>query len=222
MSLNDFKQAPWRFSHRSYQKSALAISPAPEYASSEVLLASLYRTIGFSFASEGSVPQAGRDLDKRIQKLREKSQLPPTSAIVGIDAWNTVLHGILESPKLPNQSSKRFLQVTPLVSGTALFSGSARLSSNSWPAGSLIRRMICLGSKDQETAELLWKKLFEALSVDDNDDVFARWLEQETSAWNQGAGVWTLAPIPAEEMATLEASDFLGVSFLPADRKSVV
>ncbi|ABK36525.1 hypothetical protein ACV1DY_13780 [Aeromonas caviae] len=218
MSLNDFKQAPWRFSHRSYQKSALAISPAPEYASSEVLLASLYRTIGFSFASEGSVPQAGRDLDKRIQKLREKSQLPPTSAIVGIDAWNTVLHGILESPKLPNQSSKRFLQVTPLVSGTALFSGSARLSSNSWPAGSLIRRMICLGSKDQETAELLWKKLFEALSVDDNDDVFARWLEQETSAWNQGAGVWTLAPIPAEEMATLEASDFLGVSFLPARR----
>lgn len=218
MSLRDFKQAPWRFSHRSYQKSALAISPAPEYASAEVLLASLYRTIGFSSASEGSVPQAGRDLDKRIQKLREKSQQPPTGAIAGVEAWNTVLHGILESPKLPNQSSKRFLQVTPLVPGTALFSGSARLSSNSWPAGSLIRRMVCLGSKDQESAEQLWKSLFEALSVGNKDDVFARWLEQETSAWNQETGVWTLAPIPAEEMVTLEASDFLGVSFLPARR----
>lgn len=218
MSLDNFKQSPWRFSHHCYQKSALAISPAPEYASSEVLLASLYRTIGFSSASEGSVPQSGRDLDKRIQKLREKGQQPPTGAIAGVEAWHTVLHGILESPKLPNQSSKRFLQVTPLVSGTALFSGSARLSNNSWPAGNLIRRMVCLGSNDQESAKQLWKNLFETLSVDKNDDVFARWLEQETSAWNQGAGVWTLAPIPAEEMVTLEASDFLGVSFLPARR----
>lgn len=218
MSLSDFKQAPWRVSHRHYQKSALAMSPAPEYASSEVLLASLYRTIGFSSASEGRVPQAGRDLDRLIQKLREKSKQPPVGAIAGVEAWNTVLHGVLESPKLPNQSSKRFLQVTPLVPSTSLFSGSARLSSNSWPAGSLIRRMICLGSKDQESAERLWKNLFEALSVDTNDDVFARWLEQETSAWNQGIGVWKLAPIPSDEMVTLEASDFLEVSFLPARR----
>ncbi|WP_191833591.1 hypothetical protein [Pseudomonas fluorescens] len=218
MSLRDFKQAPWRFSHGSYQKSALAISPAPEYASAEVLLASLYRTIGFSSASEGSVPQAGRDLDKRIQKLREKSQQPPTGAIAGVEAWNTVLHGILESPKLPNQSSKRFLQVTPLVPGTALFSGSARLSSNSWPAGSLIRRMVCLGSKDHESAEKLWKSLFDALNVGNNDDIFARWLEQETSAWNQGMSAWTLAPIPNEEIVSLEESDFLEISFLPARR----
>ena len=216
MSLDGFKQAPWRASHHCYQNSALAISPAPEYASSEVLLASLYRTIGFSSVSEGCVPQAGRDLDKRIQKLREKNQQPPSGAIAGVEAWHSVLHGILESPKLPNQSSKRFLQVTPLVSGTALFSGSARLSSNSWPAGSLIRRMVCLGSKDPASAKQLWKNLFEALSVEKKDDVFACWLEQETSAWNQGAGVWMLAPIPTEEMVMLEPSDFLGVSFLPA------
>ncbi len=77
MSLADFKQTPWSKSHPGYQRSALAISPAPEYASSEVLLASLYRTIGFASASEGSVPQAGRDLDRRIQKLREKRHPPP-------------------------------------------------------------------------------------------------------------------------------------------------
>lgn len=218
MSLMDFKKAPWRFSHRTYQKSALAITPAPEYASSEVLLASLYRTIGFSSASEGCVPQAGRDLDKRIQKLRERSQPPPSGAIVGIEAWNTLVHGILESPKLPNQSSKRFLQVTPLVPQTAIFSGSARLSSNSWPAGSLVRRMVSMGSKDQVSAQLLWKNLFDALSVNDDDDVFARWLEQETSSWNQGAHIWALAPIPEEETATLDESDFLDISFLPARR----
>jgi hypothetical protein len=218
MSLMEFKQAPWRFSNSIYQKSALAMSPAPEYASSEVLLASLYRTIGFESVSEGSVPQAGRDLDRRIQKFREKSQLPPSGAVIGVDAWHTVLHGILESPKLPNQSSKRFVQVTPLVPGAAIFSGSARLSSNSWPAGSLIRRMVCLGSKDQESAQRLWKNLFDSLSVNDNDDFFARWLEQETSSWNRSAGTWSLARIPEEEATTLTASDFQNIHFLPARR----
>lgn len=218
MSLADFKQTPWSKSHPSYQKSALAISPAPEYASSEVLLASLYRTIGFASASEGGVPQAGRDLDRRIQKLREKRQPPPTGAIVGVEAWNTVLHGILESPKLPNQSSKRFLQVTPIVPGAALFSGSARLSRNSWPAGRLIRRMICLGSKDRESAQRLWQSLFTALSVDDEDDVFARWLDQETSAWNSEASNWALSPIPEDEIPTLETLDFREIQFLPARR----
>ena len=218
MSLIDFKQSPWRYSHRSYQQSSLAISPAPEYASSEVLLASLYRTIGFSSASEGSVPQAGRDLDKRIQKLREKSQHPPTGAIIGVEAWNSVLHGILESPKLPNQSSKRFLQVTPIVSGTALFSGSARLSNNSWPAGSLIRRMVCLGSQDHESAQQLWKNLFESLSVNNEDDIFARWLEHETSSWNKGENNWALTPIPEEETTILDTADFLKIPFFPAKR----
>ncbi|MEN5218330.1 hypothetical protein ABE484_20960 [Pseudomonas pudica] len=218
MSLADFKQAPWRLSHPSYQKSCLAISPAPEYASSEVLIASLYRTIGFASASEGSVPQAGRDLDKHIQKLREKRQPSPTGAVVGVEAWNTVLHGILESPKLPNQSSKRFLQVTPVVPGAALFSGSARLSSNSWPAGSLIRRMVCLGSKDGRSAQQLWQKLFNALSVTDEDDIFARWLDQEILAWTPAASTWELSPIPEDELTTLEISDFQEISFLPAKR----
>lgn len=220
MSLAEFKQAPWRFSHGSYQDSVFAISPAPEYASSEVLLASLYRTIGYASASEGSVPQAGRDLDKNIQKLRERRQSPPSGAVVNVEAWNTVLHGILESPKLPNQSSKRFLQITPIVPGTALFSGSARLSSNSWPAGSLIRRMVCLGSKDRDSAQKLWKSLFTALSVNDDDDVFARWLDQETSAWNTGAGNWDWSPIPESEFAILEKPDFQEVPFLPARRFS--
>lgn len=218
MSLMDFKQAPWRISHETYQKSALSMSPAPEYASSEVLLASLYRTIGFASLSEGSVPQAGSSLDKRIQKLREKNQFPPNGAVLSVDSWYTVLHGVLESPKLPNQSSKRFVQVTPLASGIATFSGSARLSSNSWPAGSLIRRMVCLGSKDLESAQLLWKKLFEALSVSDNDDIFARWLEEETSAWCQDAKNWTLVKIPEDEDSTLTDNDFKNIHFLPARR----
>lgn len=119
MTLADFKSTPWRASHRSYEKSALAISPAPEYASSEVLVSSLYRTVGFSTLKEGGVPQAGKDHDKLVKKLRDK-QRAPEGALVSADTWNTVIHGVLESPKLPNQSTKRFLQVSPLVPGMAV------------------------------------------------------------------------------------------------------
>ncbi len=217
MTLSDFEQAPWRREnlHAKYKQSALSISPAPEYASSEILVASLYRTIGFKTVSEGGVPQAGRDLDKKIQKLRDKPLKMPEGTTVDASMWGTVLHGILESPKLPNQSSKRFLQVTPVVPGTALFSGSARLTRNSWPAGSLVRRMVSLGTKNPAAAQSLWKDLFLALSVDEGDDVFARWLEQETSSWGTPQD-WELVPIPESESISLNEEDFKHASFLPA------
>ncbi|NWN91085.1 hypothetical protein HLV39_06220 [Marinobacter adhaerens] len=217
MTFTNFKQAPWKTSHPKYRQSALSVSPAPEYASSEVLVASLYRTIGYDSATEGRVPQAGRDLDRKIQRFRDKRLPAPDGATLKADTWHTVLHGVLESPKLPNQSSKRFLQITPLVPEVALFSGSARLSSNSWPAGSLLRRMVWLGSKNDSSARELWRELFNALSVGEDDDVFARWLEQETQAWNDPA-TWELAPVPSSEVPTLPREDFDNISFLPSRR----
>jgi len=214
MTLTDFQKAPWQNSHHVYKHSSLALIPAPEYASSEVLVASLYRTIGFDSVAEGGVPQAGRDLDRAIQRLRQKASGQP-GATATAEAWNTVLHGILESPKLPNQSSRRFLQVTPLVPGTALFSGSARLTANSWPAGSLVRRMACLGSPDRESAQLLWEQLFSALDVAEGDDVFARWLDAETHAWLPGRE-WKQLPIPASEAPHLPTEDLQAIQFLPA------
>jgi hypothetical protein len=213
MTLADFKQAPWRTSHKNYSDSVLSISPAPEYASSEVLVSSLYRTIGFQGVSEGSVPQSGRDLDKRVQKHRDKKLPLPAGALVGADTWNTVIHGVLESPKLPNQSSKRFLQVSPLVPGLALFSGSARLSSNSWHAGGLIRRMIWLGSRNEASANDLWARLFSALSVGESDDVFARWLQGEAGAWTAPSPAWELAPPPRGESMILTESDSENLQF---------
>lgn len=215
MTFSSFKQVPWKTSHPKYKQSPLSILPAPEYASSEVLVASLYRTIGFREATEGSVPQTGRNMDKKIQKLRNRTSSGPDGATLKADTWHTVLHGILESPKLPNQSSKRFLQVTPLVPEVSRFSGSARLTTNSWPAGSLIRRMVWLGSKDDNSANDLWRELFHALSVDENDDVFARWLDLETKAWCEPSS-WELAPVSPNDVATLASSDFDNINFLPA------
>jgi hypothetical protein len=215
MTWDNFCAAPWKTSHRVYRDSALAISPAPEYASSEVLVASLYRIIGYEDTKEGSVPEAGKKLEQRVQKLRDKRQAAPEAATLTVDTWNTVLHGVLESPKLPNQSSKRFLQVTPIVPSAALISGSARLSSNPWSPGSLVRRMVWLGSKDHDAAFALWKDLFSALSVGDDDDVFARWLEQETAAWDVHSS-WKLAPVLESDVASLSQEDFDSIQFMPA------
>lgn len=215
MTFSDFKQAPWKTSNPKYKQSSLSILPAPEYASSEVLVASLYRTIGYKEAAEGSVPQAGRNLDRKIQKLRDKSSGAPDGATLKADTWHTVLHGVLESPKLPNQSSKRFLQVTPLVPSVSRFSGSARLTTNSWPAGSLVRRMVWLGSEDYDSAYALWLELFKALSVDESDDVFARWLNMESEAWCEPSS-WEPAPVSINDVATLAKSDFDNIVFLPA------
>lgn len=182
MTLERFRDEPWRTSHQAYQDSALAMSPAPEYASSEVILSSLYRHAGFQEASERTVPQRGRDLDREVERYRNQSRSPADAAL-DADAFHLLLHSVLESPKLPNQSSKRFVQVTPLVPQAALFSGSARLSSNSWPAGALVRRMIWLGSPDQDRASETWRSLFDALSVTEEDDIFARFLQAEIAAW---------------------------------------
>lgn len=215
MSWENFYAAPWKNSHDIYKKSALAISPAPEYASSEVLIASLYRIIGYETVKEGSVPDAGKKLEQRIQKLRDKRHAAPVAATLSVDTWNTVLHGVLESPKLPNQSSKRFLQITPIVPSAALVSGSARLSSNPWSPGSLIRRMVWLGSRDHGKALELWQELFSALGVGEDDDVFARWLEQEANAWDIHSP-WELAPVALSDVASLSPLDFDNIPFMPA------
>lgn len=198
MSLTEFKNAPWGKSHAVYGKGGLAMSPAPEYATSEVVLSSLYRVIGLPGISERSVTPQGTKLQGLIKKAREKASASSPGTL-DADALDTLLNSVLESPKRSNQSAKRFLQVTPLVPQMALFSGSPRLAGNPWTPGILVRRMVWLGSPDQATAEATWRGLFDALAVDENDDVFARFLQAEIAAWLPETN-WTFAPAPSDEM----------------------
>ncbi|QOG07358.1 hypothetical protein IGS74_03650 [Aureimonas sp. OT7] len=212
MSLAEFKASPWAKSHQLYKAAALSVTPAPEYANSEVLVAGLYRTIGLAGLSEGMVPLKGRELDRNIGTRRDRRTKPDGASLEG-DALHALLHDVLESPKLPNQSTKRFVQVTPLVGETASFSGSARLAGNPWPAGALVRRMIWLGSHSGEAAEARWSSLFDALMVHDDDDVFARFLRDELSAWT---GItWGPACIPpdASDVHCLPPDELEGYAF---------
>jgi len=95
------------------------------------------------------------------------------------ETWRAVVNKTLESPKLPNQASKPFLQLTPVVPDVALYSGSARRSGNSWPAGKLVEALVAFGAPDQGFGDEIWAQLFDGLSVEDTDDVWARWLKAE-------------------------------------------
>lgn len=203
MTFAKFHDEPWQTSHDAYSSSIFAMSPAPEYASSEVVLSSLYRHLGLDSAKERTVPQNGRDLERHVLRSRDRSN-KPTNATLDANTFHLLLHSVLESPKLPNQSSKRFVQITPLVPQAAVFSGSARLAGNSWPAGALVRRMVWLGSPDSKAAREIWADLFNALSVSDNDDIFARFLQEEMQAWVPNPG-W--AAFDPEENTTLAPAD---------------
>lgn len=198
MSLAYFKDAPCGKSHPVYGKGALAMSPAPEYATSEVVLSSLYRVIGLPGANERSVPSQGTRLQAVIRKARDKVSAPTTGAL-DADSFDSLLNSVLESPKRSNQSAKRFLQVTPIVPQVALFSGAPRLAGNPWTPGMLVRRMVWLGSPDQAAAAATWLRLFDALTVNENDDVFARFLQSEVEAWMPEVR-WTFVPAPSDGM----------------------
>jgi hypothetical protein len=176
MSLADYLLDPWKAekSHVAYAKSALAVRPAPEFATSEVVVSSLYRAVGFKGFSEKSVISAG----SAFQRASQGSSKAPVGGISN-DTWQTILHGVLASPKQSNQSSKRFLQMSPLVPDANLYSGSARLAGNPWNPGALLERIIQMGCKSEEEASQLWARVFKALSVGENDDAWARWLQEE-------------------------------------------
>lgn len=210
MSLNKFKDEPWQNSHSLYQESAFAMTPAPEYANSEVILSSLYRILGFAGLPEGAVPQNGRDLDRDIQRLRNR-KLPREGAALDADSFDTMLHSALESPKLPSQSSKRFLQVTPLVPQVATFSGSARLMGSPWLPGAMVRRMVWLGAANEQAAKATWTALFDALSVSSTDDVFARFLQHEMAVWSPDL-IWSRAA-SGEPPKALDPADWEGLTY---------
>lgn len=222
MSFSEFRDSPWAKFHAAYRSGALAMTPAPENSTSEVVLSSLYRVIGLPGVEEKSVPSEGTRLQGLIRKEREK-KAPSLKGTLDADAFDTLLNSLLESPKRPNQSAKRFLQVTPLVPQVALFSGSPRLNGNPWTPGTLVRRMVWLGSPDEASAQATWRALFDALTVGDDDDVFARFLQSEVEAWLPEPS-WTFIPAPSEG---LPIGPDVGVRPFPArqfveDLKSVV
>lgn len=193
MTLETFLGAPWSASHPHFKDSLISIHRAPEFSTGEVVLSSVYRSSGFHNVSEGQVRGLGDTLSKLADRARraaaEDGKIQP-------DTWRTVLDRLAQSPKVAQQSSKRFMSLSPLVPDAALYSGAARLTGNPWNPGELVKRIVQLGSPTDEMASKTWARLHEALGVGAGDDVWARWLQGEFESRRQGALDWQAEDLP--------------------------
>lgn len=195
MDLEQFKQVPMSMIHKDYELGFFHLVRSPENASGEVILASLYRTIGFKIG-EGQVTQNGKNFSRRLENL-EKTDLSSETGI-GDDKWKFILERVLESPKQPNQPTKRFIQLAPLIPDATLYSFAARYAKNPWNPGALSASIIGFGCNTRKDAHTTWSEIFSALSVDESDDIWARILSQEFSVWRDGSYAWAINELGKE------------------------
>ena len=195
-SLENFVQQPFKNEviHRIYRESFLYMRPAPEVANGEQVLASLYRHVGFNGVSEKMVPINGRKLQKHLLPNldRQHNNAESTDKHLTKDNFHNLISNLISSPKLPNQSGKRFLQIGPIVPDAAVYSLSPRLGGNPWNPGALIASMVCFGSSEISGALEVWKDIFSNLTVTSDDDPWARILQDEFSHFRPEAveGNW--------------------------------
>jgi hypothetical protein len=186
-TLDDFIESPLSKNtlHKKYAKSFIHLSPMPEVTTGEVLLASLYRNVGFtSSVKEKQVPKNNRLFSKSLQKKKRPSGLC-SPVDIDIDLWDKIVTRSITSPKLINQSKKKFLQLSPLVPDATIYSMSPRLVGNPWNPGKLIAKIIDLGTTSTTESIALWQRIYNNLSVTDDDDIWARLIQKELESWRE-------------------------------------
>ncbi len=208
MTTKEFLEFPWRNSHPLFDNAIFSIHRSPEFSTGEVVLSSLYRASGFKDAQEGKVKSHGDSLSKAADKARKKDGKQPG---IQPDTWRTILDRLVQSPKVAQQSSKRFMSLSPVVPDAALYSGAARLAGNPWNPGQLVKRIIQIGAASDEDAARAWKCLHGALGVNATDDVWARWLQEEFELRRQDIDGWKPTEMPA--LGMFPASDRLHIQY---------
>lgn len=193
MTTGRFFESPWDTQHPLFRDALFSIHRAPEFSTGEVVLSSLYRASGFEGVSESKVKGHGDVLSKAADKARKKEG---SKGEIQPDTWRTVLDRLVQSPKVAQQSSKRFMSLSPVVPDAALYSGAARLTGNPWNPGQLVKRIIQLGATSDAHASKVWQCLHDALGISANDDVWARWLQEEFELRRQGVGGWKPTDMP--------------------------
>ena len=160
------------------------MSPSVEYANGEVLLAATYRAVGSDIKLENSVSKLGRQFLRQIEQgRRPKTKIDKKGTGISVEDWKSIIQDTLRSPKQPNQSARRFLQISPLIPDASLYSLSARLSNNPWNPGELVKKLVHFGTESHEDAQDIWLQIFSALKVDAMDDAWANFLDTEFRCW---------------------------------------
>lgn len=201
MAIQDFEAEPLKKPHPAYEAAFLALKPAPEVATGEIMVASMVRNVGFVDAGaslESRVPGLGRDFDSGLRNAIKKAQPPTAGQLMKASELRRVVTDLVASPRQPREK-KRQASISPLVPDAALYSLSARLVGNPWNPGNLVRSVIGFGSVSSADAAKAWDRLFEGLSVQPNDDILARILEHEFTSWRPKDVEWKHRPLQALE-----------------------
>jgi hypothetical protein len=187
VNLAEYMDAPWLKQHQSFSSSFFSVYRAPEFSTGEVVLSSLYRVSGFDGVSEAKVKSQGDNFYKAAERHQRKSGV---ASQISPETWKTVLDRLVQSPKVAQQSAKRFMSLSPIVPDISLYSGAARLQGNPWNPGELVKRIVQLGSSSEAAAKALWERLHGALSVHKDDDIWARWLQGEFEVRRELGASW--------------------------------
>lgn len=187
MNLSGYMEAPWPNQHLSFSSSFFSVYRAPEFSTGEVVLSSLYRASGFDGISEAKVKPQGDAFYKAAERHQRRSGV---ASHISPETWKTVLDRLVQSPKVAQQSAKRFMSLSPIVPDISLYSGAARLQGNPWNPGELVKRIVQLGSSSDAAATALWGRLHGALSVNNDDDIWARWLQGEFEVRRELGASW--------------------------------
>lgn len=202
MSLKKYTTSPWTGQHPAFSDSFFSVHRSPEFSTGEVVLSSLYRASGFAGVSERVVKSQGDALNRDAEKSVRRGS--PVTGIQPI-TWRTVMDRLVQSPKVSQQSSKRFLSFTPVVPDAALYSGAARLQGNPWNPGELVKRVVQLGATSDADTSGVWSRLHAAMSVDASDDIWARWLQAEFESRRPAGIQWS--PSQITPLGMLPAAD---------------
>lgn len=181
-AFDDFLKAPTHKAkgHKLYRTQwFFALRIMPESAYGEMLLGSLHRRLGLAVASEKEVAGFGTLFAKNLLAKRTK----PADAHLQPLTFRSVLQETLDYPRTSSQSGKRRLTILPIVPELANYTAPVRLRGNPWNPGQLIADTIVAGSADRTKADQLWNRLFQALRVTPEEDVWAQFLAQEVKQW---------------------------------------
>lgn len=176
------------------KNSPFKVSPAPQYCTSETLLGSLYRAIGYKSVGEKNVYSNGKNfygfMHGYFNKKTNQNVDTDSTILKEPEKLNTLLEEVFISPKSENgvESQKKTYVDTPLTPAFAIFTGTNSYSETAhpWNPGELVKSMIIAGSASFAEAKELWFKLFDALNVnvdDSGEDLSARFIEKELRNW---------------------------------------
>lgn len=182
VSVDEFKANPTSRRHPAYDDSIFT-TEAPEYSTSEVLLGSAYRDL--------VLDEHDKDVD--LGKLPDLvNEFPANTG--GRPVWELMLsqQGGIASPMLSGQKGlTRFRQLMPLVPRVAHHACVRGGLRGRWFPANLLLQTIGAG-RGQVAGKELIEHLGRALDVDEDDDIFARFVDDAFAE----AGTSRVSPPP--------------------------